>query len=445
MAHVFSVTDGTTTITFTAANGYQVEEYDMLAPEIQKGVAAPDVAETIVLYITGANTAQVQLRKASLDLLLGKANFRTRWGVGPRVYWQVQVDGDASTYRAELFECRPEDQEDTLRLWPNKAPTVSLSIRRAAEFERTDLVQIPGSNGNGANNTSGLTVYSHDDGGAGNDSYIQFAAADVLGSLPTPLILELTNNTGGAVQYDQILLSTNAFSDPANFSHVLQAETILASGGSVVSDGTCSNGAMVQRTFTGSDAQQYNLTQALLQDAQGFDFHLLARFKVITADVYVRPTIYDATGVFPLWTGDEVHLPLLSSALADLGVVPLPPGGYAANWGAMRLRLTWRGTGTITSETDFFAFFPAATFRRLKVLATVANGGKVVDDPTAGRAYVSASGVELPAVAPQGMPLLVWPNTLQRVYFAWSLLNLSAPITQTLSVKAWHRPRRYTF
>lgn len=76
------------------------------------------------------------------------------------------------------------------------------------------------------------------------------------------------------------------------------------------------------------------------------------------------------------------------------------------------------------------------------MLASVAASSKVVDDPTAGRAYVATSGgVETPAVAPQGMPLVVWPNTLQRIYFGWSLANLSAPITQTLSVKVWHRPR----
>ncbi|MBP9026519.1 MAG: hypothetical protein KBH81_10310 [Phycisphaerae bacterium] len=444
MAHVISVTDGTTTITFTAANGYQVEEYDMLSPEFQAGSPAPDVAETMVLYITGSTTAQVQARRAALDLLLDKANLRTRWGIGPAIFLQVQWDGDAGTYRAELYEYRPEDQEDTLRLWPNRAPTINLSIRRAAHFERTTPVQIPATNGNGTNNTAGLTVSLHEDGSA--DGFIQFAAGDVQGNLPTPLILELTNNTGAAVQYDQILMAGNAFSNPTAFSYLMQAEQALAAGGSVLSDASCSNGQYVQRAFTGTDNQQYNLSQTLLQTARGHDFHLLARFRARTADVYVRPNIYDATGVFPLWTGDEVHLPLQSPAMADLGVIPLPPGGYSTSFGAMRLRLDWRTPTSVAVETDFFAFFPAATFRKLKVLASVANGSKIVDDPTAGRAYIATSGgIETPAVAPQGLPLLVWPNTAQAVYFTWSLANLSAPITQTLSVRAWHRPRRYSF
>ena len=445
MAHAISITDGTTTINFTAANGYQVEEYDMLTPEAEAGVMPSDLAETLVIFVTGSSGSQVQTRISALERLLESARRRTAWGVGPVVYLHLQIDGEASTWRAELRDARLEAQEEALRLWPNLAPTFNLYIRRAAIWERTTLVQIPATNGNGTNNTAGLTVANHDDS-SGADNYIQLAAADVLGNLPTPLVLELTNNTGAAVQYDQILLACNAFSDPANFAHVLQAETGLASGGSSASDSSCSNGSMVQRTFTGSDSQQYNLTQTLLQDALGHDFHLLVRFKARTADVYVRPNIYDSSGVFPLWTGNEVHLPLLSSALSDLGVIPLPPGGYSANFGAMRLRLDWRATGTVTVETDFLAFFPAATFRRLKVLASVAASSKVVDDPTAGRAYVATSGgVETPAVAPQGMPLVVWPNTLQRIYFGWSLANLSAPITQTLSVKVWHRPRRYSF
>jgi hypothetical protein len=53
--------------------------------------------------------------------------------------------------------------------------------------------------------------------------------------------------------------------------------------------------------------------------------------------------------------------------------------------------------------------------------------------------------VETPNIAVSGMPLTVWPNTLQRIYVLWSYFDLSASISTTMSVKAWYRPRRASF
>lgn len=308
-----------------------------------------------------------------------------------------------------------------------------------------DLTQIPLTNGNGTNNTTGLTVSLHNAGTA--YSYAQIAGSAVTGSAPAPVQLELTNNTGGSVTYYEVLVANNAFSDPANFPHVLQAESALVSGsGTVSSDATCSNGQYVGWSFTNSSAQQYTLSQTLLQDALGYDFHLLARFRSQTARVFVRPHIYDATGMFVLWSGDEVEIPQVAPSVFDLGVIPLPPGGYSTAYGAMRLWLAWRAEGSVGAlDTDFFAFFPADTFRRLRVPVTVSSSGIIVDDGIEGRAYLRTGTAELPVVQPQGMPLLVWPGMTQRLYFTWSLFNWTAPITQTFSVKAWYRPRRYTF
>ena len=439
MAHALSITDGTTTFSLSTTS-CALTQYTPAEPQAKEAT----VTETIELIFYAASVAAMRTAIESLQRLIDTAHRKQAWGVGPAVYLLYQPDGDASAWRSEILAARFEYDVDTLRAWGQAKMPASLIIERDAVREGA-LVQIPLTNTNGTNNTAGLTVCLHDDGGAGNDNHVQIATSGVTGSLPTPLILELTNNTGSSVQYSQIHMATNAFSDPANFVHVLQAEVGLATGGSITSDATCSNTGYVGRTFTSTDVQQYNLTAAMLQAARGYDVHLLARFKSITGAVYVRPSIYDSTGTFILWRGAEVELPLLSPAVADLGVMPMPPGGYSTAWGGLRLHLAWRGTGTITTETDFFGFWPAATYRRLQVLATVANAATIVDDPTEGRAYVRASSVEIPAVSPQGLPLLVWPNTLQRVYFTWSLLNLSAPVTSTLSVKAWCRPRRLTF
>jgi hypothetical protein len=134
-----------------------------------------------------------------------------------------------------------------------------------------------------------------------------------------------------------------------------------------------------------------------------------------------------------------------TNQLVDLGVLPLPPGGYGTTYGAQRLSLYYRPTGTISVQLDSFLLFPAVAFRRLTPVGSIANGAKITDDPIEDRAYITASSVDRPGVVRRSGPVMVWPNTLQRIYFAWALSNATAPIDQTFTVKAWYRPRRVSF
>lgn len=438
MAHALSITDGTTTFSLSTTNCFLVQ-YTPADP--QKGEAT--VIESIEVLFYAASVAAMRTAIDSLQKLLDAARRRQAWGVGPVVYLLYQPDGDATAWRSAIVDARLEYNENTLRAWGQAKLPATLIVEHAAERDG-DLTQLPLTNGNGSNNTSGLTVNSHLTASAFN--YVQIAGGNVGGNLPAPVLLELTNNTGGSVTYYEVMLANNAFSDPANLTHLLQAETgIVAGGGTVSNDATCSNGQYVAFSFTGSAGQFYTLSQALLQDAQGYDFHLLARFRALNARAFVRPSIYEATGTYAIWSGDEVELPLISPALADLGVIPLPPGGYSAAWGALRLRLDWRAGTTVQVDTDYLAFFPTHTFRRLRVVPAVGSTGTIVDDGIEGRAYLRVSAVETAGVTPSGMPLLLWPGATQRIYFAWSLANWTAPIAQTFSVKAWYRPRRYSF
>ena len=125
--------------------------------------------------------------------------------------------------------------------------------------------------------------------------------------------------------------------------------------------------------------------------------------------------------------------------------MPLPPGGYSSAYAAQRLQLYYRAASSVTLQLDFLAFFPANTFRRLALMGPQIANSQITDDQPEGRAYVVNSSAETPAVATSGMPLLVWPNTLQRVYVLHSFVDLSADIAKTLSVKMWYRPRRASF
>ena len=448
MAHVISITDGATTITLTNGSTYQVHEYDPQVPDMDAQLAG-EVSETLEISIFGATTAAVQTNATALDRLLESARRRQAIGAGPRVYLQLQMDGDATTYRSEILNARLEPGEMVLRLWPNKMAQANLYVVRVPYWEGA-LTQIPLTNGNGSANTSGLTIYNHDDSGTGHDNYVQIAAADVAGAIPAPVKIELTNTTGSAQLYQEIFIATNAFCDPANFTHILEAETIFTSGGSSAADANCSGGNY--HTITGSSGMTayYSLSTALLQKAQGHDFHLLMRMRNAFS-AYVRPSIMTSEATpssgLVLRRGDETEMYVAGQAIVDLGVLPLPPGGYSTAWAVELLKLVWRGSGTLTAEVDCFALFPAVSFRRLQTISGlgIPNNASITDDPTEGRVYCTFPSGEGPWAVARNSPVLVWPNTLQRLYFLWSLSDHSAPIAQTFTVKAWYRPRKLAF
>ena len=442
MAHAMSITDGTTTFSLSTTNAY-LQRYVPVEPTKDDAT----VTETIDLTFYGASTSAMQTAMQTLGRLLDTMRRRRAIGVGPRVYLQWQPDGDATTWRSELLDARIEYQDDTLSAWGQAKSPASLSIERVPYWEGA-LTQLPLTNANGTSNTSGLTVWNHDDSGAGHDNYVQIAAASVTGTIPAPVMVELTNATGSAQTYHTIYMATNAFCDPANFAHMQEAETIVGASPnytSIDSSASSSNGQHITKTFTNSVSQFFTLPASLVAKAAGHDFHLLARWTAY-ADMYVRPDIYDATGAYKLRPGVEQEIRFASSpALVDLGVIPVPPGGYSAAYGAQQLCLAYRTTGTITASLDYLAFFPAVAFRRLSIVGSVANGAKITDDPIEDRAYITASSVEVQGVVRRSSPVQVWPNTLQRIYFLWSLQSAAAPIDQTFTVKAWYRPRRVSF
>jgi len=439
MAHALSITDGTTTVNLSTTNAMLVQYTPV---EAQPGEQY--VSESVDLLLYAASKSALDTAVQTLKRLLTGIDRRREWGTGPAVYLNYTPDGSAATWRSEMVDYRFEYSEDALNSYVQAMLPATLILQRVPLWEGA-LTQIPLTNQSASNNTSGITVYNHDDSGTNHDCYVQIAAADVGGSLPAPVKIELTNNTGGSQNYKQIWLANNAFSDPANFPHILEGESFVAGSGTTGSNADSSGGSYGTVAVTGEAYQQWTLSSTLLTKARGYDFHLLARFRSVNGTVYIRPSVYEATGASTLWRGSETQVGVTSDAIIDLGTVPLPPGGYSTAYAAQRLNLAYRTVSTVTVQPDFLAWFPANTFRKLGLIGPQANGTQITDDQPEGRAYVVNSSAQTPAVVASGMPLMVWPNTLQRIYILHSLVNLSAAIDLTLSVKAWYRPRRASF
>jgi hypothetical protein len=437
MAHVLSITDGTTTFSITSGSTCYLINYAMASPTLGEAT----IAETINLMVIGANGAAVQTNTATLERLLDSARRRRMESYGPRVYLQVQLDSDGSTWRSEIYDARLDIAEDGLAVWANAKMPASLYVERAPFWEGA-LTQLTLTNNNGSNNTSGLTVYNHDDGGTGHDNWAAIDAAEVTGNLPAPVKVELTNTAGASRAIYQVFMAVNAFNAPTSLAHMIEAENTITGGGTTATDATCSDGGYATHTGgAGSWTMRFTLSTTIMGYCAGYPFHILARRRNRINTIAQAAILSSNNAV--LASGEEFSISTTTQDLIDFGVLYLPPGGYQATWAGHKLQFTFRQNSSQTMEIDYIGLFPAYSFRDLLTFGTaIANGDKLTDDGIEGMAYTTASSVNLPEVIQRGGPLTIWPNRDQNILFAWSLFDHASTIADTLTVKAWYRPRR---
>jgi len=258
--------------------------------------------------------------------------------------------------------------------------------------------------------------------------------------------LVLTTAWGGAKASRKLFVNVNAFSDPANLVHYLQGEAVV-SGGTPTADGSSSGGNVLAITSsTTATTYQWTLPQADMQRTKGRRARIVARLARVDGTVNVQPKVLDGAGAQVLWTGDEIAIPNTSTddTLQDFGIVPLPPGGYGASYAAHRLGIAFRGVSQISLDVMQLTMVDAFCRYDLNSIS-VANGAALVLDGVEGRNYISASSVWTPLATSFGGPIMLQPNTLQRIHVLYEIAaTAGVPITGTFGTKAYFRPRRLT-
>ena len=406
------------------------------------------VVEVIDLVVYGSTTAEMQGRINAIERMFVTAERRNMTGSGPRVFLHIQASGESATWRGEVLAGLLELDKSAMSVFGQAQVKVELEVTRRAYWEDTTLRNLPLTNGNGTGATSGLNIVNHDDSGTGDDNWVQIAADQVTGVLPAGVQVRLTNDIGATRTYSKIYLALNAFSDPANFTHVLEGES-RASGGSVVSDAAYSNGQALSFTIgsgvtPGTSTFVWTLPAATLQDAAGRPFRLLARFAGGIGTTTAYAEVRAANGTSVLWRGDSVALPDLYGGLLDMGVVPLPPGGYSTAYGALTLALTF--TGIATRYLDFIQLTPMDAFVLLECMAPCAHGESVMYDSIDDRQYILSGSAELGYVTASGGRLLLQPGVINRLIVLQenSTGTNRGEISESFTALVRYRPRRLT-
>lgn len=480
MAHLVSLTDGTTTISLADGSSCFIERYTPRAPElaVTEGPAAAgsssggqpvdavvyrNVTESADLFLRASTTALLQTLVRSIEAMLEKAHRRQRTGVGSRVFWQVQLDGEAAAWRSEILTGRLVLDEDGLGWWPNKAVKAMLSITRLPFFEGAETeLQLLTSNQAAA--TGGRTIVNHDDSGTGHDNWVEIAAAQVAGSLPAPVRLQLTNTSGAARTYSTFYVAT-AISVTIAEGVVLLSGMVLEAEwlNSATGDANSSNGNHSARGYTASGNETvtgsflFDVSAAQVQQMAGQYCRVLARFPSLgPAPIWITMVLQDSNNS-ELWRGPEllVHATTSDLRLKDLGALPLPPvplGVLGSGAPTVHLAVQYRAVlsagQTLTCNLDFIQITPVEFLRVLRVSGSpytqVANNAAVMLDEIENIAYFLTSGERMSGLVRDGAPVMVVPGQAQRIMVLCDEGGNAMNISRTFSVQAWYRPRRLT-
>lgn len=442
MPHLLNVTDGTATLPLSTTSA-MLQYYVPQTPQFDDAGRLQPVAETIELMLYGANVAAVETALNNLEMMGLAARRRRVTGTGPRVFLQYQPSGGALG-RSEVREMELRLGRYAMTAYGQAKLPVQLLIERVPWWEEA-RAQIPLSNGNGTNNTAGLTVWNRDDATAGQDNWADIAAGFIGGVLPSPLEIQMRNVSGAARSYENFYVANNTFAPALN--HFLEGENRSNGAGTVIANAAYSNGGYLR--LTGSNIYcTWDLPAALLSATAGRYMRIMARFASYstTPQVYARAEIRDFYGVVTLArTPDETALGAEDAHFVDLGLLPLPPGGYNNNWAKNTLALTFRAASSATVELDYLQITPAdeLCYRHIEQRGmTVASNDWVVDDGIEGLQYLIESGANHGIYTEHTPPVHVFPAVAQRLYFLHDGPDTAA--NWKLSVKAFYRPRRLT-
>lgn len=431
-------TDGVTTVDLQTAPWLGASYFPTAG-----GLDEAEVTESAVCTLEGTATA-IRAAVNGLQALLGAA-WRRQRRVNARVWVEFRPLTSDSWFRSEVLDGVVNWSSNPVRRIldaTSNTVEIAVSFRRMNWWDGPEVELELSTSSQGAA-TGGRSILNHDDGGSGHDNWVQIAAAQVAGELPGPCRVQLTNTVGASRTFTKMAIALNALSDPANFVHVLEAES-RTSGGTVTADVTASGGSVVTlaEASTTTVTLVWTLSAAQMQRSRGRSFRLLARIVGVSGNWSATPEVRAADGMTVLWRGDATMLPQLYGGLIDLGVLPLPPGGYSASFGAVTLAVLFTGSGL--AEVDFLQLTALDGYRVLRCLRRCENNEAVVDDGMEMMAYVLSGTAVLPYVVAAGAPILLYPGLTQRLMVLAEDGQSPDPmgIAQSWSVRVWHRPRR---
>lgn len=403
-----------------------------------------------LLFKGGVNIAVANIETA--NRILSRATRRVNKPKGGKAYLQLKINEGDSYWTAEVFGGTLALGKDALDMEVvNGLLSATLECIREPLWEGP-LTAVPLTNGNGTNNTSGLTIRNHDDATTGDDNYVQIAAASILGDAPADLKMLIKNTDATTANVATVYVGQNVVHDPANYVPTLESD--VATAGSSVSSSTTSDAAYSggsYKTFSWASSIEtelcyWTLSSSFLAKCKNGYFRLLLR-SISAANFQIKAKVRIGSNVL-ISTGWINYQPGVDTQ--DLFSFKLPPFGKNMTFSRDLVLSLYVKSADATSRSiaiDFAQLFPLDGWHKLQPLTAdgVETNYTLVVDSTEDEIYtLDASNKAVGDYIAEGRPLQLWPNELQRFYFLWTDTAGDSLPARTMTVQLMYRPRRFT-
>lgn len=441
-------TDGTTTLNVSdLTNGLMTGFQPGNAGLSEK--TSSDTAYVILMGVKATKLANI----ATLNRFFRQAQERWEKPFLPKIY--VEFDnGDSVWWRSEVNEGSVMLSADSIDKI-DRSPEITIYFKRDNFWEGAEA-QLPLTNGNGTNNTAGLTVYNCNDGTGSSpnvkNNYVQITGSDVAGDQLAPVRLEITNTFNNASRLFTVWLAHNAEADPANFQHLLEGEAVSYGGVDAV-NAAYSGGKARIFTWAGDNQvliARWALDTTYLNRAGGKWFKALAVFTGTPGAgirLQMKITFPSGTPLTIVGSSQEVAVDYWAK-LQDIATLQIPPWLVGSgDLAPVDLSLYARKTGGGTINIDYLQITPLDSYRILQPQGYGASYTiRIVDDGVAEQLYTdgwSPSGKTGHYVG-IGSQIRLKPGKTQRIMFLQKGDTGDISTSRTLSVKAFYRPRKAT-
>lgn len=455
MAHVLTLTDGTTTINLTSGTSCYVESYTPAPPDTYEQTSAVEyikdggelslvtrrnVTETLEIVLVAASTTALQTLVGSIEQLLMQAERVQRWGAGATVYLTQKLDGESYTWRSEVLTGRLEFDAGILTVgWANLQAEARLHITRRHFWEyNASTIKLDMTSATTTTPGDAVTIFNDYPVGGGN--WCQIASTATFGTLPAPLTIKATYEETAAIYGRDYYITANAFSSPTAFTASLYGSDTAV--GATYAWAT-------PRTHDGwLGGYVWELTSTRLAVMAGQWWRALAVITTSQAETFARINTGYVRGSpqygVLTWSGEEVQLG--SGEIFDLGAFPVPAVSSATK---LSLIISLRDAGAGSAVLRQMQVTPAAGgFRHLfQAMGNLPDENDYfLDNGSTGETYMADVSADpddiLPIFTARGDPILVWPGVTQR--FSVLFDATTTTVGHELTVEAWYRPRRLT-
>lgn len=435
MTHTISITDGVTTVDLSASN-VQLNRYTPKSPQWDESTRSyRAVQETIDFLIYQSTPALAQAKLADIERTMLAAMRRATSGTGPRPYVQCQMASDTQLWRSEILQYSFVPADDLFQSLPQGYAGFRLNIERVPYWEGTRAA-IPLTNPNGTNNTTGLRI-------SNANSYVGIAAGVIAGTMPTPLELQIQNETGAARWYSNFYIANNPYS--TTLVHHIEGETVTSGGTATVVSGA--SGGQVARASTvgaGTIQMRWSIPAATTSILQGRYVNILARL-IAAPTIRARCRVLDRLGYQVMYESPDI---LITGAANDgfinLGAVPLPPASHRTAFGQVTLEILFYTTASQTVNVDYITIMPSepGNFQHFYQPGySVPNGDIINVNGIEGLIYSNDANLDI-IWKPYTEYVMLQPNVAQRLYV---LIDGESSIASWQhDLLAFYRPRRLT-